>query len=178
MSSDLEARTAALTKRSVEDGNPSAIDDPTGHEIYPLKSEWGDGPWQRENLDERKFDYLGYSCVVMRHRMGHWCGYVQLPDGHPWVTSPDNGHESRVHGGVTIVSKLPMIGEGTWAGFDCAHSTDHLPAMEAFMKKFNPGHRSLAEMVGLPMEVAYKTIDFAEDQTRVLAEDVHVAANG
>lgn len=33
---------------------------------------------------EKKWAHAGLECVVARMPIGHLCGYVRTPDGHPW----------------------------------------------------------------------------------------------
>jgi hypothetical protein len=42
-------------------------------------------PWENEPDQKRwTHDFSGYSCEILRHpSIGHLCGYVDLPDGHP-----------------------------------------------------------------------------------------------
>ena len=47
------------------------------------KPRWPAGPWHNEP-DLRAFDVLGLRCAVIRHpKLGHLCGYVHVPPGHP-----------------------------------------------------------------------------------------------
>jgi len=67
--------------------------------------------------------------VILKTRMGHYCGYVQIPEAllpKHWIESQpiyraDNIELLNVHGGVTYSRK-----EGSMVvfGFDCAHSGD------------------------------------------------------
>ena len=54
----------------------------------------------------------------------HVCGYVKLPEGHPWllVEDVDAYDLSSVHGGITYRY------EG-WVGFDTAHGSDLWPSL-------------------------------------------------
>lgn len=53
-------------------------------------------PWDNEP-DEATFVAHGLKCAMVRTSMKHWCGYVAIPEGHPWfglnysdtVTVPD-----------------------------------------------------------------------------------------
>lgn len=40
------------------------------------------GPWADEP-DSDRFEHAGLQCIVHRQDLGHLCGYVQVPDGHP-----------------------------------------------------------------------------------------------
>lgn len=42
-------------------------------------------PWLTEpNELEWTDDATGYPCRMVRNSMGAWCGYVGIPEGHPW----------------------------------------------------------------------------------------------
>lgn len=45
------------------------------------KSKWGDGPWQTEP-DRIEWEQHGMPCLMLRNRMGAWCGYVAVNPGH------------------------------------------------------------------------------------------------
>lgn len=67
----------------------------------------------------------GLPCRAIKVRdLGHWCGYVLLPAGHPWHGKDDSTIPAQVHGGITFSAK-----DGVWwrIGFDCAHLGDHVP---------------------------------------------------
>lgn len=122
------------------------------------KTGWGDGPWMTEPDKEQWADEAtGYPCLLKRNRSGALCGYVGVPEGHPWhgasywpeaaegeTLSPAllalQGVE--VHGGLTYadscqegpegetICHVPAPGEPEplwWLGFDCAHAWDLCP---------------------------------------------------
>jgi len=85
-------------------------------------------PWKHEP-DLVRFGAHGIRCVVRRVKdLGHLCGYVQLPEGHPWACL---GYDvpAVVHGGVTYSEISEHFGGGHWIGFDCAHSGDLSPGL-------------------------------------------------
>jgi len=67
-------------------------------------------------------DNTGYQCSIKRNIAGVWCGYVTLPESHPYYTSnkDDLKHIISVHG------KLSYSNSGTF-GFDCACKNDYVP---------------------------------------------------
>lgn len=76
----------------------------------------------------------GLRCIVVgREGLGHRCGYVELPESHPWRkatseydsdTIPDEAHEA-AHGGITWLGELKRAElPGFWVGFDAAHLGD------------------------------------------------------
>ena len=54
---------------------------------------------------------------VMKHYLGHYCGYVQVEFVTNYMELMDDG--VRVHGGLTY-----GVDDAGWVGFDCAHAGD------------------------------------------------------
>lgn len=84
------------------------------------KSSWGDGPWQNEPDKVQWLDEAtGLDCLIVRNNGGALCGYVGVPESHPWhgkdysqctqTPACDESycdhtpeHRLRVHGGITF----------------------------------------------------------------------------
>lgn len=93
----------------------------------------------------------GLECMTLRMPIGHPCGYVKVPDAHPWhgvgysdrvpgLAGPVEEYHAEwggtpyelsvgawveVHGGITHAGRLHTHGgDGWWFGFDCAHAGD------------------------------------------------------
>jgi hypothetical protein len=73
-----------------------------------------------------QFKHAGLDCKIINQELGHWCGYVQIPDALGpvrWTSDYDSKHdevleaEVEVWGGVTYGPD-----EDGWVGFDDAHS--------------------------------------------------------
>lgn len=83
---------------------------------------------ERLNEIESDFEHKGLRCIVRRARyLGHLCGYVAIPQGHPFVGSDYFDPEIEalnVHGGVTHADPLAGLGETWWLGFDAARTSD------------------------------------------------------
>lgn len=65
-------------------------------------------------------EHEGFQWAVLHNGMGFRCGYVCIPENHPWFEESDLNVE--VHGGITY-SQSSHDGSW-WIGFDCAHSSD------------------------------------------------------
>jgi hypothetical protein len=74
--------------------------------------------------------YKGYDWMVVCNPLGFRCGYVRIPEEHPWYGKEyDDLQDVDCHGGLTFGetvdkeedSYLPV---GHWIGFDCGHSFD------------------------------------------------------
>ena len=128
------------------------------------RSKWPRGPWDDEP-DRAQWldDATGLHCLAVRQpSMGHWCGYVGLPPGHPWREGIPYEHEPEVHGGITygpspcdgnICHVVDGEDDVRWIGFDCAHYRDRSPAMPH------------------PAET-YRTLDYVRNECASLAAQV------
>lgn len=144
------------------------------------KSAWGPGPWQDEPDKKQWTDQeTGLPCLIKRNRAGALCGYVGVPEGHPWhgqdYTEPEPYPE--VHGGLTYaapcteggdeastICHIPEPGEPDnvwWLGFDCAHSGDLCPSYERRW-----------------FQDTYKAMAYVENECATLAEQAINAATG
>jgi len=92
-------------------------------------------PWENEP-DRLEADYKGLKLLILRNeRLGHLCGYVGVPEGHPFYGKDlEQLADLDVHGGVTFTEE----GDGKlrpkgfwWIGFDCAHFGDLVPKMRS-----------------------------------------------
>lgn len=60
---------------------------PVANESYTTvdKSTWEDGPWQHEPDKMVWVDpETDLDCMIVRNGVGSLCGYVGVPEGHPW----------------------------------------------------------------------------------------------
>lgn len=161
------------------------------------KSEWGDGPWQDEpDKVQWKDAETGLPCLANRGPAGAWCGYVGVSEGHPAFEKhydavydlfpgwDEEGH-LEVHGGLTYsnhcaegpeessICHVPEPGEPDhvwWLGFDCAHSGDVMPSVEASNRK---RYEETRDPIWLPLRApwgeSYKTLDYVRQETTRLA---------
>jgi hypothetical protein len=76
--------------------------------------------------DTERFTHAGLSCKIVHQDLGHWCGYVQIPDDLGpvrWTSDYDSKHnevidaEVDVWGGITYGPD-----DDGWVGFDDAHA--------------------------------------------------------
>ena len=105
-----------------------------------MTHEWETEPDRESWTDET----TGYPCLIRRAPGGALCGYVAVPESHPFFGASCayvNNHDDRieVHGSLTYAGKCdgdPIKGvchvsdgedEVWWFGFDCAHYMDCVP---------------------------------------------------
>jgi hypothetical protein len=70
----------------------------------------------------------GLEWLVTHNGMGHRCGYVRVPRGHPWHGKGVDDVDAEAHGGLTFAEPDVGCGGGPddawWLGFDAAHAFD------------------------------------------------------
>lgn len=112
---------------------------------------WPSGPWDGEP-DRVEWYVDDVPCLITRNpNLGHLCGYVAVPPGHPWHGKGYDDIDVGVHGGLTYadlcapdigVCHVPRPGEPEdvwWVGFDLAHYGDLSPVMVMFERKVGFG---------------------------------------
>lgn len=126
---------------------------------------WGD------DRTEREFEECGLQCCTRTQPMGHRCGYVSLPEGHPlfgkdcdacYGVSPDLD----VDGGITFANGTEKV----WIlGWDAAHVW-HIPDVSLMDERY----REVFDRYGsLHEEIAYMVdADTAEYETRRFARQL------
>lgn len=136
------------------------------------KSKWGPGPWQDEP-DRLEFRHAGFPCMIIRAPVtGSWCGYVGIPQTHPFFEKNYmDVYGVSVHGDLTYsdhcqghICHVPKPGELDnvwWLGFDCAHAFDGMPAMN--------GHLTNEDNF---FARGYKDINYVTHETKDLADQL------
>ena len=115
--------------------------------------------------------YEGFEWVVTHNDVGHRCGYVRVPLGHPWHGSTmDQADENiRVHGGITFTEPdVPCEKDGPdnawWVGFDCAHAFD-APDLELLK---NETKEVLQILKGISKGGVVRTQEYVEEECKNL----------
>jgi hypothetical protein len=143
------------------------------------KASWGPGPWQNEpDKEQWQDEATGYACLIKRNHFGALCGYVGLPEGHPWHGEICDDGSIEVHGGLNYfdfcqegpegktICHVPAPGEPEplwWIGFDCAHAWDVSPGLEAMRSIHIP-------------DSSYKTVAYVKAECARLAEQASSVA--
>lgn len=140
------------------------------------KRKWGVGPWLNEP-DEYYVLHYDIPCYARRHETsGSWCGYIELPDSHPWSGLSQEEVPAEAHGGITFAGRRSAMGDGWFIGFDCGHGGDVSPAMDARLKGLGLG--SVGSPTDTPQnwEPTYKTLYYVLKELRELARQAKDAA--
>lgn len=157
------------------------------------KSNWGDGPWQTEPDKAQWPDpATGLPCLITRAHHGALCGYVGVPQGHPYYGLNYSNVSLTAHGGLTFASACdpdapedigvchrPGPGEPDhvwWFGFDCAHAWDHSPGMRDDLRAYMPPE-ILEGLAFFKREEVYRPFDYVQKNVTNLAAQLHEAAN-
>ena len=97
------------------------------------------GPWETE-ANEASFEEKAsrYQCFVRRNKMGNLCGYVKVPESHPfhglgYSTDAVDHAGIEIHGGITYSENAAPDGTKGWTfGFDTSHSMDFSPVVARY----------------------------------------------
>lgn len=139
------------------------------------KSGWHPGEWEQEP-DRDQWVHAGFACLAIRNRLGAWCGYVGVPNGHPAYEKDYDNVEPypEVHGGLTYASPCSahichvpepgMPDDVWWLGFDTAHLGDLVPGMEALVPTSGDFPHS------------YKNLAYVKAETERLADQLAAMA--
>lgn len=114
--------------------------------------------WENEpnELDWTE-ELSGLNCALRRGPLHHWCGYVQIPKGHPWHGIGYSDMDVNVHWGLTY-SGDRMDDGNFWIGFDCAHSGDLVPGLAQYRMR-DPSER-------------YRDLEYTKTETESVARQV------
>lgn len=143
------------------------------------KSTWERGEWDGEP-DKAQWIHSGLDCLIVRGPMGALCGYVGVPESHPFWEKDydDDAIDVNVHGGLTFADRCQPTDdpakhichteEGAanktvwWLGFDCNHAFDLAPKMDTRWRV---------------RDGVYRDFDYVKLQVERLAEQLTLAAN-
>ena len=155
-----------------------------------VKHSWPRGEWDNEPDKVQYTDpETGLPCLVRRNYFnGSLCGYVGVPEGHPYYGLPAEKVEDvlSVHGGVnfadgcdddvddpalSICHIAPDGGPVWWFGFDCGHSFDFAPGMYRFraMQEF---HDKFDKMLAPQFRSTYKNFAYVCQENADLARQL------
>ncbi len=144
---------------------------------------WPKGPWDDEPEDKVQWtdEATQLPCIANRTDMGHWCGYVGVPPGHPMHGKDESEIDVDVHGGPTFADRcqegdeartvchVPCPGEPAdvwWIGFDCAHWDDQSPGLAARASRYGDALGSVWN------RGVYRTLSYVEAQCASLAKQL------
>lgn len=154
------------------------------------KAQMPEGVWQFEP-DKMQWEdpATKLPCLIVRNQAGALCGYVGVPEGHPFYGKDYSDLPVECHGGLTFsdfcgehedgICHKPSPGEPEkvwWLGFDCGHGGDIIPS---FIKL----HEEMKKKDGFELKTftgargeTYKDIAYVQNECRELAKQLKAAA--
>lgn len=139
--------------------------------IAEERKAWPPGPWVDEpDRVEWRDEATGLPCLIVRGHLGALCGYVGVPEGHPWfgLDEHDPAIQVDVHNGITYgdqcykSSPVQMTsGDGPvwWFGFSCSNANDLAPLL-------------LAHIPSIAASQTYRNIDYVRQEVTSLAKQL------
>ncbi len=155
------------------------------------RSGWPPGPWDSEPDRKLWITHVGFPAEIHRNAgHGHLCGYVGIPQGHPYYGRNFMGLDLHVHGGLTFASPSDECDLGNdhigvhkgerlwWFGFDCCHGMDLAPLMAAMFGGMNFLSKDGDALAPNPFPRlarlgTYRTIEYVTGECEDLAEQLH-----
>ncbi len=119
--------------------------------------------WLKEP-DILDFNVYGFPCRIMRNPdMKFLCGYIGVPNNHPWFEQTYVAVDANAHGGLTYSGKKPTINfypdpppGHWWIGFDCAHAGDLIPQFSHRPTSDDDHYRTLEFVLTECIALAYQ----------------------
>jgi len=144
-----------------------------------------DGPWKNEP-NRMEWMFKGFPCLIRRPTMGHLCGYVAIPLGHPYYQKNIDEIPLDVHGGITWASHSDQdlcfsnmcegIDSFWWIGFDCGHAGDLIPGIYNSRKENISNMKNPSKEFELSFLGTYRDIEYVKSQVESLAEQLDKVA--
>lgn len=146
------------------------------------KEGWPKGEWLKE--PDRIFwvdKKTKYPCIILRRENhGALCGYVGVPETHPYFKKEYHEIENiNVHGDLTFSDECsenelgvchPGYEKVWWLGFDCLHSGDYAPAYS--QKSTLLDNLIIGFCQELPTYGTYRNIIYVQKECQKLAKQL------
>ena len=129
--------------------------------------------------EQYRADYRGYGILVIGHTAGYRCGYVGIPEYHPFFGVYYNtidrvtSYNLNVHGGLTysgedVHDKDPDF--DWWIGFDCSHIGDAKDPMLVGSQMFMDSYQRIVPP-GIRQQIW--TMDMVIAECKRLIDELH-----
>ena len=134
-------------------------------------------------VQEERFEYKGFPCVVLFQSMGFRCGYVGLPKDNQYYRKEYDDIPVNCHCGLTYSSSTLFHQEDKntwWIGFDCGHACDgfdidklkeYYAEDDEVMKMINYMH-SYHTMMNENYD--YRTLDYVKEECKKIVDQLIV----
>ena len=116
-------------------------------------------------LLEKEFEYRGLKCEVkINDNIGFRCGYVILPENHPFISEDYNDLNIDCHGGLTYK-------EGRVVGFDCGHYGDGIDIDLISNEDIRESQIKIKSMIPA-MDYEVRSLEFVEQECMKIVDQV------
>lgn len=125
-------------------------------------------------VEEIRFYYKGYPCVILFMDMGHRCGYVGLLEKD--IIGLDFNDIS-CHGGITYVDNHLQLQDDIgllWIGFDTAHSCDarDIDKMREYFGDESVDYCSAQIIEATHLSVKVRSLDFCIEECKGIVDQI------
>lgn len=139
-------------------------------------------------VQESRFEYKGFPCVVLFQPLGFRTGYVGIPKGRKYYKSNHERIPVNCHGGLTY-SSLKLYHQNDtdmwWIGFDCGHCCDGYDVEK--LKEYFADDESIMRSYHAMEETGYyalcnehpiRTQEYVEDNCRKIIDQLIALEEG
>lgn len=132
-------------------------------------------------MQEERFEYKGYPCVILFQSMGFRCGYVGLPKDNQYYGKEYDDIPVNCHCGLTYSSSTLFCQEDKntwWIGFDCGHACDGFD-LEKIKEYFADNEevmkamtymRSYHEMINKDYD--FRTLEYVKEECKKIVDQL------
>lgn len=132
-------------------------------------------------IQEERFEYKGYPCVVLFQPAGYRCGYVGLPKDNQYYEKDYNDIPVDCHGGLTYADRVLSYQDDKdvwWIGFDCGHACDgfDIDKLKEYYADNDEVMKTINYMHGYHMMVnkehEFRTFDYVKEECKKIVDQL------
>lgn len=132
-------------------------------------------------IQEERFEYKGFPCVILFQSMGFRCGYVGLPKDNQYYGKEYDGIPVNCHCGLTYSSSTLFHQEEKntwWIGFDCGHACDGFDIDK--LKEYYADDDEVTRMINymhsyhtmMNEDYDYRTLDYVKEECKKIVDQL------
>ena len=126
-------------------------------------------------IQETRFEYKGFPCVVLFQPMGFRCGYVGLPKGNKYYDRDYDGIDVNCHGGLTYARAylaLQTDNDTWWIGFDCAHCFDYYDIAKLKEYYGEDKAKEIEELFRYLSEYPFRDLEYCIEECKGMVDQI------
>lgn len=133
-------------------------------------------------IQEKRFEYKGFPCVVVMQAMGFRTGYVGIPKGHKLFGTDYNDIYIDCHGGLTYADNYLVDQEDEdvwWIGYDCGHYGDghDVDTCKELFKDYPETIKQITlmqdiDIYGILCDEKARSLEYCEEQCKNIVEQI------